>query len=202
MVKSDSLLGLHCFSGCDTISSFDRKGKPTFFKDLLNSELLVTFFTSLGNDWSVSTHLKDLCEKVTCYMYQHPKLSNINEARLLEFKESFKKGSIIPPPNRDTLLLKLDRANYQTKIWKSCLINFIETPDPTKHGWVCHNNTISIKWTNFTSLVPEELLQNLKCSCSKSECKTNLCTCKRNYAKCSIYCKCTNCHNIPICSSK
>ena len=41
-------------------------------------------------------------------------------------------------------------------------------------------------------IAPEAVTKSLKCDCSKSECKTQACKCRKNLRPCSIYCSCVN----------
>lgn len=46
--------GLHCFTGCDTFSAFEGKGKKKAFKAVKENRKFTETFQNLGKDWVVS----------------------------------------------------------------------------------------------------------------------------------------------------
>ena len=64
-----ALLGYHCFSGCDSISSFTGRGKLKPLNLLLSSVNYITAFASLGVNNIVSDELAIELEKFVCHMY-------------------------------------------------------------------------------------------------------------------------------------
>ena len=67
--RANALIGLHSFSGCDTVSSFFGKGKLSFVNDLFLNEEVLDFCLLIGTEWDLFENLKVLCEKVTCTLY-------------------------------------------------------------------------------------------------------------------------------------
>jgi hypothetical protein len=88
----DALIGLHAFTGCDTVSTFAGKGKVTALKKI-TSEGAYNIFSQLGSEWNLSEILMAELERFTCCLYS-PKITTviINELRYQLF--CAKKGEI------------------------------------------------------------------------------------------------------------
>ena len=59
----NSLIGLHCFTGCDTVSAFAGKGKIKPFNLMKTNADYVDIFASLGNYGFVDDLLYERIEK-------------------------------------------------------------------------------------------------------------------------------------------
>ena len=53
----DALVGMHAFTGCDSISAFAGRGKTTAFKLLKSDKTHQEVFNQLGNSWDLSAEL-------------------------------------------------------------------------------------------------------------------------------------------------
>ena len=51
---TDAILGLHAFTGCDTVSAFWKKGKVRHLKLHLTNDQYIFPGALLGNEWTVS----------------------------------------------------------------------------------------------------------------------------------------------------
>ena len=129
-------LGLHSFTGCNTVSTFAGQGKIMALKKMISEEAHSTF-SQLGSDWNLSETLMAQLERLTCNLYSKKmSTSNINELRYHLFctkKGESRKSSI-------TIMLRLsekhsERANYQAAIWKRSLQPDPGTPTPVGRGW-------------------------------------------------------------------
>ena len=49
-----SLLGIHAFTGCDSVSAFSRKGKTKSLTLLMKNTSYINVFKSLGLTWSIT----------------------------------------------------------------------------------------------------------------------------------------------------
>ena len=88
-----ALVGVHAYTGCDTVSAFAGKGKAKALKLLSkNKEIQDTFF-KLGQEWDLSPDLMNKQEAYTSLLYA-PKTSStkINDLRYHMF--CVKKGEI------------------------------------------------------------------------------------------------------------
>ena len=63
---SETLLGLHAFTGCDTASAFHGRGKVTSFRLMLKHDFVNTF-KSLRQSWEVS---QELFEKLQVFIWE------------------------------------------------------------------------------------------------------------------------------------
>ena len=82
----------------------------------------------------------------------------------------------------------LQRANYQTMEWKNALTADHVYVEPAEHGWQRKSDgLIEIKWTTL-SAGPNSLLEFMVCNCKKSQCKINVCKCKKFNLKCTEQC--------------
>ena len=69
---SKALLGLHGFTGCDTISAFSGKGKVKPLQLMLKNVPYINLFASIGEEAELSEDLlEDLVKQFTCEQYGH-----------------------------------------------------------------------------------------------------------------------------------
>ena len=64
-----ALIGLHAYTGCDTVSAFAGKGKTSALKLLTSNRETQDTFLELGQEWDLSPELMDKLEAFTCLMY-------------------------------------------------------------------------------------------------------------------------------------
>ncbi|KAL8617912.1 hypothetical protein ACOMHN_026489 [Nucella lapillus] len=149
-----ALLGLHAYTGCDSVSSFAGKGKVAALKMLKSKENVQQAFSDLGKDWELSGELFEKLEKFTCKLYA-PKqpTTGVNELRYQLF--CAKNGDIEShqlPPCQDCLWKHAHRANYQAGLWRRCLENDPQVPDPVGSGWTVERadgkDILAIDWMN------------------------------------------------------
>ena len=94
------------------------------------------------------------------------------------------------PPSHACLQKHILRANYQSKIWRSCLSTLAEYPSPNGNGWkLSENQNILIDWTSENA-ASDSVLELRSCSC-KQLCDRTQCTCIVNFLKCTDMCKCS-----------
>lgn len=109
---SKSLIGLHCFTGCDSVSAFYGKGKKKAFNLLLKDKSLCIAFKELGEQFELKTEMMALLEKFVCNLYGQTGVAEVNTARCNMFRFS-RKSEIAMPPNKDSLRQHIKRSNYQ-----------------------------------------------------------------------------------------
>ena len=193
-----ALLGLHPWTGCDTVSSFAGQGKLKALKILLRDEKFKEAFASLGNSWDISNELFNVIQDFTCQIYcRNTKISKVNELRYQMFRSrsgEIESGQL--PPCEDALRQHTLRANYQAAIWRRSLMNSPDIPNPISgHGWASSENNIPvIRWMTG-SPAPEVVISLLSCKCSRS-CRPSDCTCIINGLKCTEACKLLTCCNM------
>jgi len=65
----EALIGMHAFTGCDTVSAFAGRGKLATFKRLKSHKTYQEAFAELGQSWEVSGELFRKLQKITCNLY-------------------------------------------------------------------------------------------------------------------------------------
>ena len=190
-----AMVGIHAFTGCDTVSAFAGKGKISALKLIATSEEWHQAFADLGKQWEVPEELYQKLEAFTCIWYGAKATTSINDLRYNIF--CAKKGEIEShqlPPCKDTLYKHIKRANYQAAIWKRSLERAPAVPSPVGRGWLLSNEDLMPHWMDGFP-APEAVLDLLSCNCSKS-CSPNKCICMQNGLKCTDMCKLKGCSNI------
>ena len=64
-----ALVGLHSFTGCDTVGAFAGKGKLLALKIVTSDNDAKQAFTELGQSWDRSEDLFQSIKRVTCSFY-------------------------------------------------------------------------------------------------------------------------------------
>ena len=196
-----ALIGMHSFTGCDTVSAFAGKGKTNALKLLTTNRNIQHMFFRLGEEWDLSPQLLNELEAFTCLLYA-PKGSavKVNDLRYNLF--CAKKGEIEShqlPPCRDCLEKHAQRANYQAGIWKRCLEQDPQVPSPVGRGWKIETEEgveqLVVHWMEGQP-APDAVLDLLACTCPK-KCTLPKCECMANGLKCTDMCKLPDCDNQP-----
>ena len=193
-----ALIGMHAFTGCDTVSAFAGRGKAKALKLLVSNVENQDMFFKLGREWDLSQELMDKLEAFTCLLYA-PKLSStrINELRYHLF--CAKKGEIEShqlPPCKDCLVQHALRANYQAGIWQRCLQQDPQVPSPIGRGWKLEKQEqLVIHWMEGQP-APQAILDLLACNCAR-KCELPKCECMANGLKCTDMCRLPDCDNQP-----
>lgn len=189
---ADALIGLHCFTGCDSVSSFYGKGKVKALKLVSAEGDYQTAFKQLGGSFEVSPELCAELEKFVCALYgQH--VDSVDTARYNMFMMDCKSETMMPP-NKDSLHQHILRANYQAAIHRRALEQLPEVPQPTEHGWTLVDGELLIKWGELPP-APQGLMTTTQCGCKKGKCLNKQCDCVKNSVKCTDLCKCLRCEN-------
>lgn len=191
-----ALVGLHAFTGCDTVSSFAGRGKVAALKLLRESPVFKQAFQQLGVEWGVPSDLFEKMQEFVCRMYAYSTTSrDVNDLRYQIFNA--KRGDVESsqlPPCKDCLHMHVLRANYQTAIWRRCLERQPVVPDPKSSGWTTdQEGNLTIEWMRGPP-APEAVLQLLSCKCVRA-CKLPDCVCLVNQLKCTYMCKLQTCAN-------
>ena len=191
-----ALVGLHTFTGCDSVSAFAGRGKLGALKKLKRDQNYQRAFGELGKSWDLSTVLFQDLQQFTCEMYAPS--SNTAQVNKLRY-ELFcaKRGeadSSQLPPCEDSLRMHSQRANYQAAIWRRSLQCAPNVPHPKDHGWTVNKDgQLEINWICGLP-APLAVLELLSCKCARV-CKLPDCTCLANGLKCTDMCKLKTCAN-------
>ena len=138
--QKKALLGMHAFSGNDYVSCFFRKGKQAVWKAVNKKTEFIDLFASLGDEVAPSEELVLGLEKFVCFLYGHPRLLSVNEARRKVFWQKFNKDEKIVylslmPPCKSNLHYHIMRANYVAYLFRQAdhLVMHLESPE--RYGW-------------------------------------------------------------------
>ena len=201
---TNALIGLHCFTGCDSVSAFYCKGKVKPFKLVQQDPVFCSAFQLLGETCAVSEDTVATIEAFVCSLYVQKDCSEVNEARYFLFSTANREENTMPP-NKDSLLKHIQCANFQSAIYKHSL-QCPDIPSPVDYGWKLHDNELDnkleIDWMNMQ---PESILEHSTCTCKKSKCEvghgSNNC-CVFWGIPCTELCTCKNCCNINYCDDE
>lgn len=158
-----ALIGMHAYTGCDTVSAFAGRGKASALKYLIADKSVKNTFHELGQNWDLPSELMDKLETFTCQIYS-PKaaMTKVNDLRYRLF--CAKRGEIEShqlPPCRDCLVKHAQRANYQAALWRRCLERDPQAPSPVGHGWKIESvggvDQLVVQWMDGQP-APEALL--------------------------------------------
>ena len=106
---SKALIGLHCLTGCDSVSVFYGKGKKKALNLLLKDDELCPAFKDLRERFDINPDTAISLEKFVCKLYGQKGIESVNEARYNMFRLA-RKSEIAMPPNQHS---ETQRANYQ-----------------------------------------------------------------------------------------
>ena len=92
-----SLPGFHVFTGCDTVSAFQRRGKVLVLQIMAQDQGFQEVFQGLGREWQLANELYRDLQRFNCAMYC--KNAGTNEVNKLRYR--LKKGDVdsnqLPP---------------------------------------------------------------------------------------------------------
>ena len=110
-----AILGLHIFTGCDSVSTFKGKGKVKPLSLMLKSDEFINCFATLGTTWDDGGCLLPVIEKFVCTMYGQQDCTHVNIARYNLFCLICHSDEFLPP-NQDCLQNHLKCANFQAAV--------------------------------------------------------------------------------------
>ena len=182
-----AILGLHIFTGCDSVSTFKGKGKVKPLSLMLKSDEFINCFATLGTTWDDGGCLLPVIEKFVCTIYGQQDCTHVNIARYNLFCLICHSDEFLPP-NQDCLQNHLKRANFQAAVHRRCLLQYINAPSPVGHGWKLEGNHLVFDWMSKNP-APRSVLKTENCKCQKNDCK-GACSCSRVGLPCTDLCHC------------
>ena len=160
----------YTFTGCDTVSSFNGKGKCTFFDTWMESRKksdLTKTFIKLGNmPESINSDDRNTLKVLvkTVYFGNVKDIENIslNDMRKHQFIQSTSNDLKKIAPSSDALNMHSLRAAHTAGFeWVECLHN-VSVPDPSVRGYVLKDMFVP-KWLSKVSTFNvAEFLQTCK----------------------------------------
>ena len=153
--KSRALPVLNAFSGCDTTSAFNGKGKKSVWQAWhVYEDITETFVYLASHPFQLldvdDDHFKKI-ERLTVILYDKTSpLRYINDTRSELFGHKNRAMDKLPPTN-DALLQHVRRAVYQAGIWKTSTQIQLLIPSPHDFAWT----KISDSWVRVWVTIPE-----------------------------------------------
>ena len=191
-LKCLALLFWYAFTGCDTVSSFNSRGKKTAwvvwaaFPEITDALARLSLRITINDEESVLL----LLERFVVLLYDRRGSSmSVNDARRWVFTM---KGRSIEncPPTSDALLQHIRRAVLQSICWRQALLVEQELPDREHFGW----KGLSPVWMTVAEAA-KSCQELVKCGCKKV--CSGRCKCKKGGFKCTELCQCSGgCTNI------
>ena len=188
-VKSAALPGFHAFTGCDTVSCFNGRGKRTAWDTWLAYPEATLAFAHISLPVVfIPDDVSDIFERFVVLMYRRTSSnSTVNQERK-ELFTSLNRSIDNIPPTSAALTQHVLRAAYQAgHCWGQALIGVVDLPSPDKWGWIRAND----EWLPLWSLLSEASLacrELLRCGC-KRQCST-ACKCVKAKLPCTSLCLC------------
>jgi hypothetical protein len=188
-----SLVGLHAYTGCDTVGAFSGLGKIKELKMIQKEPTFRVTFGSLDESWDLSPVLLKGLEAFTCQLYsaQEPKTwkSMSSDSTYGELRKVQWNLASYPHVGQHAR-----RGNYQCAIWKRCLENSqIVSPPEDNHGWVITDQgKLQILWITGA---PAPDVEFMSCKCLSS-CEPNKCPCLIDGLRCTPECRLQDCGNM------
>ena len=173
----------HTFSGCDTVSFFNGKGKKSLWKTWnVYPEITTTFINLLSESSSLINELPKFERFVILTYDKTSSQTAVNRCRLRLFANKNRQIDNIPP-TKSALQEHLKRSVFQARIWKQMFSLNITYHDPTQFGWCKNETNLTPLWSHLPA-VANSCRELIKCNCMKG-CKTNKCNCHKEDLKCS-----------------
>ena len=142
--------------GCDSTSAFRGKGKAKPWKILQENPNFAKSFCDLGKSSTLSEDLVVSLNVFVCLLYGDTSSRTVNECRYVLLKAG-KCSDESLPPNCDSLLKHIERANLQAATWKRCLSPQLQLFPPVGNGWKLSDGQLEVLWMTRSS-APDSLL--------------------------------------------
>lgn len=131
-----TLIAFHSLTGCDTVSHFAGHSKKTAWKTFLNDTNLLA---NLGKG-ELSDQTRVSTEKFICKLYNFHNEDSCDKARAVLFTRCKAPESL--PPTSDALKFHIERAHYQSMVWRQASRGTPVLPEPQNCGWTKDDNGI------------------------------------------------------------
>ena len=112
-----------------------------------------------GDVFQVPADIYSKLETFTCHLYGSKASECVNQVRYkLFFSRKGKVDSNQLPRCHHCLQKHIDRANYQSLIWKRCFDQWPPVSKANKNVWKLDGDTLAINWMTI-SPVPDSILE-------------------------------------------
>lgn len=181
----DTIPAFHAITGCDTVSFLLGHSKKTSWDVFLGHHKLLE---PLGKSEALSEEGARMSEAFICRIFKVP-YDSCDKGRVHLFCKCKPPEAL--PPTSDAVQFHIQRANYQTFLWKQANVPVPVMPSPTSSGWKNCDGKLKPVLTTLPP-VPKACREIVFCGCTKG-CTTKNCSCKRaDNLPCSAACKCSD----------
>jgi len=191
------LPAFHALTGCDSTSGLAKIGKvrawKLFHENIKEYKGLSTFGTSVKPSNEAIATASSFFAKLYCSTDKEGDMDTLRH-HLFCRKQAVNEAL---PPTSDSSGHHINRACYQTYIWKNSLVAMPNLPSPIGNGWNMQDQTM-IPILMSKSPAPKALVELVTCGCEKSHCSKN-CSCTKQKMACTDACACSggdDCHNV------
>lgn len=219
--KCTALLGVHAFTGCDSVSAVSGRGKLdgiNYRKICIwqmylqnqdrNGNNIQSYLQSFRNTHADYMHQKSMVSDTSCSEQRGEMLNLANFHLMKTFCTFMPEGLVARQASRGGVwisrfinichifIVHFVYSMHLLQIQCSSLLWLKKEPDhpsPNDHGWAVENDSLRDEWMRGP-LAPEIVLDLLSCKCTK-ECKTPSSLCNANGLKCTEARQLTVCSN-------
>ena len=162
--KAKALIGFYAFTGCDTTGSFRKRGKIKWLKNFnCCADEFTDAFVEMGESEYPSDNILCTLERFVCEQYcPKYKGANLSEARWYLFQKN-SKGMDLLPLSRDAFNQHVQRANFQSRIWKESGAPMQNVGDPVNHGWNRDEEGLYHAIGFENTIAPKDIIELVRC---------------------------------------
>ena len=180
----ETLPAFHAITGCDTVSYLSGHSKKSAWGVFIEHHHLLK---DLGKSPTLSKAVTEDAEKFICHIYKSSS-QNCDKARVKLFTKCHAPESM--PPSSDAAQLHIQRANYQSLVWREACHPKPVIPSPTDSGWKLTDGLLKPVLTTLPP-IPKACKDIVSCNCTNG-CVSNRCSCKKWGLQCTEACKCSD----------
>ena len=127
----ESLIGLHAFTGCDTVSAFASRRKLDALNPMKSDITYLETFSQVGQSWDVKPPIYEKVQHFTCRMYVTASSTILRWTTCVCAKWGEIESSLQPPFICCLFVHLLQEASWKCYLHARPTLN-----DPTKCGWI------------------------------------------------------------------
>ncbi|KAG1649705.1 UPF0764 protein C16orf89 [Nymphon striatum] len=199
--EADTRVILHCVhadadtvvvaardTGCDTVSYLFGHSKKAAWEVFLTDN---TLLSCLRIGELTPRVLKD-AETFIGKVYSVHRITSCDKARVTLFCKCKSQESL--PPTSDAVTYHIQRAHYQSMIWRQATSQQPHFPSATTLGWELTDEKLRPKLMSLPP-IPVACKDIIRCGC-KTGSSSGRCSCRAGKLKCTGACACANSGNV------
>jgi hypothetical protein len=191
--KCQQLLVTHAIGGCDTTSALYGIGKAKVFKKITARRVNKSLVNILQNSGATYSDVITAGLQIMVNIYGGKPGDKLSKMRHEVYCKLAATSTVRPlpqklPPTERAAVFHVLRVHLQAVTWR--LLSNDVGLDPLLWGWQLVDNRYE-PVTSDQLPAPDDLLNIVRCKC-KSDCRSALCSCRKNGLNCVT--ACTGCH--------